>query len=117
MVAVRVLVLEDELSVRSLLERYLIRAGYHVTSAASGADVLEGTEVWDLAIVDFSLPGMSGDEVIRRLRHRLPALPAILTSGSPLRDPSEPGMRFLQKPFAPARLLDTARELLGSVQC
>jgi two-component system response regulator VanR len=68
--AARILVVEDELSMRRLLRLYLTKAGFTVTEAATGREglaVLRRGDI-DLAIVDVMLPEIDGFEVVRRVR-------------------------------------------------
>jgi CheY-like chemotaxis protein len=67
----RVLVVDDEESVRRFLERVLTGVGYHVATASDGPSALkmvEEQDPFDLVVVDFQMPHMRGDEVARRLR-------------------------------------------------
>jgi two-component system cell cycle sensor histidine kinase/response regulator CckA len=103
-----VLVVEDEMPVRRLMERVLGRAGWVVRGFESAEAVPEGEQ--PAAVVsDLSLPGADGAQLIARLRQKWPALPAILVSG--YTDSTIPGhllreeVVFLAKPFTPADLL------------
>ena len=75
----RILVVEDEPDLRSLLDRHLGRAGYRVVLAADGVEALERawSEPVDLVLLDLMLPHMDGIELCKRLKrdertHRLP---------------------------------------------
>ena len=75
---------EQTLSVRTFL---LETRGYRVlnaTSAAEALEVLEGTAqgTLDLLIADLLLPGMDGNELVRRAKSMHPALPALIVSGT-----------------------------------
>ena len=77
----RVLVVEDEESMRAFLEICLTRQGYEVELARSGTDALErfssdGPEL-DLIVTDLTMPGCSGIEVLRAAR-RLPSKPSVI---------------------------------------
>lgn len=79
MSAARVLVVDDELSLRRLLRLYLSKAGFTVVEAGSGDEgltVLRHGDV-DLAIVDLMLPEVDGFEVIRQTR-RISSIPIIV---------------------------------------
>jgi len=75
-VSVRVLVADDVVDNRKLLEWMLEDAGWGVAEAGSGEEVLEllGREPFDLVLMDVSMPGMGGVEATRRIRADL-ALP------------------------------------------
>ncbi len=88
-VSARVLVMDDEASLRELAARMLRQGGYQVTTAAHGQQVLElcasaeraGTP-FDVAILDVTVPGaMGGRETLRCLRQHHPGVTTILSSG------------------------------------
>ncbi|HKV85491.1 MAG TPA: response regulator transcription factor [Ktedonobacterales bacterium] len=66
----RVLVVDDEASIREVLAQYLRLEGFHVLLAADGVEALRLAESRppDLIVLDLMLPGMDGYEVCRRLR-------------------------------------------------
>ena len=79
----RVLVVEDEKPYRDLLERQLGRRGYDVLGAGSAEEALEraqGVEL-DCALLDVALPGMSGLDLLRKLRESRPTLEVIVLTG------------------------------------
>ena len=79
MTAARILVVDDELSLRRLIRLYLVRAGFAVDEASTGPEalaVLRRGDI-DLAIVDVMLPGVDGFEVVRQAR-RSSSIPIIL---------------------------------------
>ncbi|HET9082712.1 MAG TPA: response regulator transcription factor [Trebonia sp.] len=77
--AARILVVEDELSMRRLLRLYLTKAGFTVEEAATGREGLAALRRGDvdLAIVDVMLPEMDGFELVRQVR-RSSSVPVIL---------------------------------------
>lgn len=116
----RVLVVEDEATVRSLITSTLSRQGYAVSQACDGADALEVLERLgriDLLITDVRMPRMNGLALLAEVQRRLPGVPALLISGDSApevaagADTAPP--LFLQKPFTPAQLLQAAREALS----
>jgi CheY-like chemotaxis protein len=66
----RILLVEDNELNRDMLSRRLIRRGYHVEMAADGKEGLQMAETTspDLILLDLSLPGMDGWEVLRQLK-------------------------------------------------
>jgi len=111
----RVLLVEDNDSVRRAFERLLVRLGYAVKAASSAeeADQLPAAEPFMLLLTDMVLPGMSGASLATRLRARWPALKVVFMSGytedEALRKRAADGeVRFLQKPVD---LLTLAREV------
>jgi DNA-binding response OmpR family regulator len=78
----RVLVVEDDPTVREITRRYLGDAGYVVDEAADGPAALRSarTDPPDAVVLDVMLPGLSGLEVCRALRDLHPALPIVMLS-------------------------------------
>src|SRR5476651_904752 len=79
----RILVIDDDLAIRSVLLLLLERQGYQTVVAEngrSGLSILEAGDV-DLLIIDIFMPEMDGLETIRRVRQISPALPIIVISG------------------------------------
>lgn len=77
--AARILIVDDELSLRRLIRLYLVKAGFAVEEAATGPEalaVLRRGDI-DLAIVDVMLPDVDGFEVVRQAR-RSSSIPIIL---------------------------------------
>lgn len=75
----RVLVVDDEPRIGSFLTRALSLAGFTVTEAATGPEGLKTalSDHPDLVLLDLALPGLSGEQVLRRLQHQQPH-PAVL---------------------------------------
>ena len=115
----RILVVEDEASLRAQLEAQLRKAGYAVDSAADGEDgfYLGRENPFDLAVVDLGLPKLSGIDVIQRWREagrRFPVL--ILTARGRWQDKVE-GLNagaddYLAKPFQAEELHARIKALL-----
>lgn len=115
----RVLVVDDETSVRELLARVLGTAGYVVIQAAGGQqalDLLERDPELDLLITDLLMRPMNGVELAQRLTADRPGLPVLFTSGyTPTQLPGvslPPGAEFVEKPWTPKDVLDRAAKLL-----
>lgn len=72
MSSVKVLVVEDELSLAEMLSYNLSSEGFAIKHAETGeaADLLLQEEMFDLVVLDWMLPGVSGIELCRRLRQR-----------------------------------------------
>jgi DNA-binding response OmpR family regulator len=77
--AARILIVDDELSLRRLMRLYLVKAGFAVEEASTGPQALAALRRGhiDLAIVDVMLPDVDGFEVVRRAR-RNSSIPIIL---------------------------------------
>ena len=116
----RVLVVEDDLAIRSLLTRTLGGRGYQVVTADDGRAALEvAGDGFDLMLLDVGLPVMNGLEVCRQLRAR-PAtaqLPILMLTGrdqpGDIRDGLAAGADdFLSKPFELAQLMARVERVL-----
>jgi CheY-like chemotaxis protein len=81
----RILIVDDEDMVSSVLAQGLERLGYEVACCISADEALEvmreDPEAWDMVITDQMMPGMSGRELAVRLKAEFPDLPVILCSG------------------------------------
>ena len=114
----RVLVAEDDEGLRSVLDRGLRESGYAVDAVGDGELALRylDTYEYEVAIVDWRMPKVSGLEVIQRLRRRGSALPILmLTARDTARDRvtglDEGADDYLVKPFHFAELLARVRAL------
>jgi two-component system, cell cycle sensor histidine kinase and response regulator CckA len=116
----RVLVVEDQASVRRFVKEVLGRAGYEVTTAASGEEAVKiaigRPAEFDLLVTDIFLTGIRGEEVADAVRALNPGTRVIYMSGFVSSPKVEwvNGAAFLQKPFTPAMLLVEARRSLAS---
>ena len=86
----RLLIVDDLADNRALLTRRFLRRGYQIVEAAGGAEALSAIETddFDCVLLDWMMPEMSGDEVLRRIRESRDAasLPVIMVTA---RDQSE----------------------------
>ncbi len=110
----RLLLVEDDVSVRLLLREMLTELGYRVRTAASASAALtlvDGDLPCDLLITDLGLPDLDGAELAGRLRERWPELPVLFVSGHAER-PTPNGEPSLAKPFQIDALARLLRQLL-----
>ena len=121
-----VLVAEDEPAILRLLVTVLEQHGFSVLAAASGDEALARAEEHagevDLLVTVVVMPGLSGTELAERLRVGRPGLDVLFISGytehpeAMVEAPaggSAAQTRFLGKPFAPERLLDSMRQFVS----
>ncbi|HEV3467993.1 MAG TPA: response regulator [Pyrinomonadaceae bacterium] len=79
----RVLVVDDEPSIRMTVAEFLRRAGFETATAADFESAAGQTDGVDVAVVDVNLPDGSGIELLRRLNEREPYVPVIMITGDP----------------------------------
>jgi PAS domain S-box-containing protein len=117
------LVVDDQAAVAEVTAIMLAHMGFRVTRVASGPEAIgvlreRGEEV-ACAIVDLTMPGMSGLETARALRALRPQLAVLLVSGysdGPTTLVDARGVAFLAKPFTSSQLATRLGELLASLQ-
>ena len=117
----RILVVDDDASVRRSMTRLLNAAGYEVSTAEHGFDALLQlrTAVPDVIISDLNMPQMSGFEFLSVVRRRFPEIPVIAVSGAYETGDHVPGgviadAFYPKGQHRPERLLLTVAELLGT---
>ena len=107
----RVLVVDDDATVREVVVDYLRAAGHDVSEAVDGAGALESVRVSgaDLVVVDVMMPGIDGLEVCRRLR-RVSDVPIVLLTALGAEQDRVVGLEtgaddYVTKPFSPRELV------------
>lgn len=116
----RILLVEDEASVRELLRHALTRRGYQVETGCTGDEgmaLCESIDPPDLLITDLILPGATGPAIAERLRQRAPQVKVLLMSGyaeHPLLDAAHAaGEPCLVKPFELSAFSQAVQQLLA----
>jgi excisionase family DNA binding protein len=116
----RVLVVDDEASIRDLLAKTLALAEYHVDVAPDGRSALERMRVdpYDLLIADLKMPGMDGLAVIREAKRYKADLPVIVITGYSTESSAIEALNlgvagYLTKPFRVPQVLAAAAKALG----
>ncbi len=120
-----VLIVEDDNSLRKLMQKSLQPHGYRILVAENGEDALRISEehegTIDLMITDVVMPKMGGKETAERLKTLHPQMKVIYMSG--YTDDAivrhgvlAPGLNFLEKPFSPKGLAHKVREVLDKKQ-
>lgn len=115
----RILIIDDEASIRDLCARVLSRAGFQVATAVSGEDGVRRLreEAFDLVISDVRMPDISGLEVLEEAKRLNPTIAVVLITGfgtpeTIARAKTSGAERILTKPFNPIELLAAVREIL-----
>src|SRR5438552_9319416 len=80
----RILIVDDEQTVRDVLAEYFTEQGYAVGTAESGLDALKVLETFrpDLVLLDIRMPGIDGVETLKRLRQVAPAVSVIMVTAN-----------------------------------
>jgi DNA-binding response OmpR family regulator len=115
----KILIIDDEESLRNTLTRILQKAGCETRSAESGFLALRllDDEAFDLVYLDIHLPEMDGLQVLKEIRQRQPRLPVILLTGYGSLQSAVQAIRlgatdYLLKPFDPEVLVARSRVIL-----
>jgi DNA-binding response OmpR family regulator len=119
----RILIIDDEVQIREMLEQMLTREGYEVVNAPDGKvgmKVCREQDI-DLIITDIIMPEKDGIEMILELRHDFPKLRVIAISGGGRLGPDGylemakklGAHKTFFKPFNRKEILEAVRELLG----
>ena len=111
----RVLVVDDERSIRDSYARSLKHAGFEVEEASTGAEAMERIEHarFDVVFSDVSLPDMDGLTLLRRMRSRSGNVPVILMvethdNATAVKAAASGALQYLVKPIEPAALQESA---------
>jgi DNA-binding response OmpR family regulator len=119
----RVLVVDDEENLRHTVARILQRAGFEVTTAASGKEglTLLSQQKFDLVYMDIRMPDMNGLETLQAITAAHPKLPVILFTGKPDLNSAVSALRqgaldYLQKPLKPELIIERAKAALANLE-
>ena len=115
-----VLIVDDEASVREIMNEALRAFGYETLQAADGAEAVVAytthKEQVDVVLTDMAMPIMDGTATIRALKKMNPAMKIIVSSGLPEHANNPEVLRcaaFMHKPFTTQQLLETLQRVLG----
>ena len=114
----RILVVDDEHMVRTILDKLLTLKGHTVLQAESGDDALRLLESHDLDLVitDLGMPQMNGRQLAHAIRKKHPGLPIVLLTGdTEAGEPSEDVDIVLSKPFKIDQLDTTIQNVLSGI--
>ncbi|MGS0544787.1 sigma-54-dependent Fis family transcriptional regulator [Pseudomonas sp. Y5-11] len=120
---IKVLLVEDDRSLREALADTLLLAGHDYHAVGSAEEALQAVEreAFSLVVSDVNMPGMDGHQLLGLLRARQPQLPVLLMTAHGAVERAVDAMRqgaadYLVKPFEPKALLDlVSRHALGCV--
>jgi two-component system, cell cycle sensor histidine kinase and response regulator CckA len=119
----RVLVVDDEASIRDLLAKTLALAEYDVDTASDGSAALDRLRErrgnYNLMIADLRMPGMDGLTLIREAKRLSPHLPIIIITGFSTESSAIEAVNlgvagYLTKPFRVPQVLEAAAKALGA---
>ena len=118
----RILIVDDDSSIRRIIARTFEKAGFEVETAANGEKAIEKLRGarFDVMISDIDMPRMTGKELCRHLaadgpylpRHTLIVTGQMESSARAWIDEFE-NIRMIEKPVGPRQLLRRVRELIG----
>jgi CheY-like chemotaxis protein len=121
----RILIVDDQDSIRSVLRTALTEAGAEVLEAGGGADGVDlaTREIPDLILLDIAMPGMNGWQVLEALRGaaETAGIPVVLETSSGDFPSYEQARRhavaaFISKPFRLVDVVETCRRILGGAR-
>ena len=119
----RILIVDDEANLRHTVARVLQRAGFEVTTAASGKEglALLSQQTFDLVYMDIRMPDMNGLETLQAITTDHPKLPVILFTGQPDLNSAVSALRqgaldYLQKPLKPELIIERAKTVLSNLE-
>lgn len=118
-----ILIVDDEANLRHTVARILQRAGFEVTTAASGKEglALLSQQTFDLVYMDIRMPDMNGIETLQAINTNYPKLPVILFTGQPDLNSAVSALRqgaidYLQKPLKPEMIVERAKTVLLNLE-
>ena len=119
----RILVVDDDESIRKTLATILEEKGYRVDTAASGREAIEKShkKFYNLALIDIRLPDIEGTKLLPQLRETVPKMTKILVTGYPslqnaIEAVNKGADAYIMKPFNVDAVLKTIEEHLRKQQ-
>ena len=118
-----ILIVDDEASLRQTLARILQRAGFEVTTAASGKEGLSllSQQSFDLVYLDIRMPDMNGLDMLKAIQTEFPVLPVVLFTAQPDLNSAVEALRrgatdYLLKPLKPETVISRTQAILANQQ-
>lgn len=119
----RILIVDDERGIRSLLKITFTQAGYEVETAADAMEAMAlcASQPFDALISDVQMPSVNGHELVRWVVENYPATRCVLMTAYDDVDchhcPAQRGCKILSKPFTPKHIVSVLEHLLASRLC
>jgi len=115
----RILVVDDDESIRKTLAIILGEQGYQVDTAENGSGAIAKSDAkfYNLALIDIRLPDMEGTELLTRIRDTMPRMRKIIITGYPtilsaIEAVNRSADAYVLKPFKMDKVLETIKEQL-----
>jgi DNA-binding NtrC family response regulator len=115
----RILVVDDDESIRKILSLILRQSGFIVDTAASGEEAIAKSNVafYNLALIDVRLPDMEGTKLLTLMKETTPRMMKVILTGYPILDNAVQAIErgvdgYLKKPVNTERLLKIVSQLL-----
>ncbi len=114
----RILLVDDEKNISTVLKAYLQQEGFHVTTAVNGlvALTLFKENSYDLVLLDLMLPGLSGEEICKEIR-KISSTPIIMLTAKVEEEDRIKGLTlgaddYISKPFSPREVVARVKAVL-----
>ena len=114
---IKILLVDDEIDFLDAITERLALKGFDVVAASNGSDAISSAEkdLFDVAVVDFQMPGMDGTQVIKLLKERHKHLEIIMLTGhatidSAVESTKLGAFKYLEKPYDFEKLVKVIKE-------
>lgn len=118
----RILIVDDDETIRSLFKETLERSNYHVMAAEDSAKALKLAKSWNFGLIflDLKMPGMDGAETFRQIRRINDSVPVVIITGYPTDELMEEALEqgpfgVIKKPFSAVDIRRSADSFLSGV--
>lgn len=120
---IKILVVEDDKTIRELIRDFLVEHNYLVETASDGVEALEITKKQqpDVVVLDLALPKLTGESVCKEIKRMYPQMPVIILTAKNRTDDILSGFKlgaddYIGKPFEIEELLARIRSKLKNVE-
>ena len=114
---IKLLLVDDEIKFLESISKRLVLKNFDVTTASNGKEAIASAEkgLFDVAVVDFQMPGMDGTQVLKALKDKHKYLEIIMLTGHATVDSAVEctklgAFKFLEKPYAFEKLVEVIKE-------